>query len=287
MERAPNREVIVLGADHNGVHLKSKVKKFLQETGLRCVDLGAYDVTPSVDYVDYAGQLGRIMQSHDADRGILICGTGVGMSIVANRYPGVRAALVHNPESARKSREHNDSDVLCLGAWMNDDDMSLEIVSTWLNEKFGEHRHVRRVEKMVPHGQEDIVLANGVFDILHIGHIDLLKFAKSLGGRLVVAINSDQSVKRIKGDDRPVNREADRKAVLQSIKYVDEVIVFDDEKPTALIETLQPQIVVKGGEWTADEIRRRDQVPEHITIKVFPLVSGYSSTHTIKHIRKE
>ena len=139
----------------------------------------------------------------------------------------------------------------------------------------------------MPHKQDDIVVANGVFDILHIGHIELLKFAKSLGGRLVVAINSDRSVKRLKGEDRPVNKEADRKAVLQSIKYVDEVIIFDAEKPTELIETLQPQIVVKGGEWTADEIRVRDNVPAHIAVKVFPIVSGYSSMKTIQHIRRE
>ena len=286
MSNPGDGQIVIIGADHNGVSLKSKIKARVKELGYRCVDLGPFLTSPSVDYVDYALQLGTMIQEGDGDRGVLICGTGVGMSIVANKCEGVRAALVHNMESSRKSREHNDADVLCLGAWINDDDTNLEIMEAWFAEKFGEYRHVKRIEKIVPHKEETIVLANGVFDILHTGHIELLSFAKSLGGRLVVAINSDRAVRELKGDDRPINSEIDRKAVLQAVKFVDEVVVFDDVSTSGLIDELQPQLLVKGGEYTADEIRARDQVPAHIAVKVFPLVSGYSSSNTVRQIRE-
>ena len=280
-------EVIVLGADHNGVALKSRAKALLKEAGYRCVDLGPYESTPSVDYVDYAQQLGTMIRNGDCDRGVLICGTGVGMSIASNKIEGVRAALVHNPASARKSREHNDANVICLGSWINDDDLNLDILKIWLEERFGEFRHVARVEKLSPHPPEQIVFTNGVFDILHAGHIECLKFAKSLGGRLVVAINSDRAARQIKGEGRPVTNEGDRKAVLQSIRYVDEVVVFDDLKPTSLIRQLAPHVIVKGGEFTADEIRLRDDVPPEINIKIFPIVPGFSASNIIKSIRKD
>ena len=286
MSNPGDGQIVIIGADHNGVSLKSKIKARVKELGYRCVDLGPFLASPSVDYVDYARQLGTMIQEGDGDRGVLICGTGVGMSIVANKCEGVRAALVHNMESSRKSREHNDADVLCLGAWINDDDTNLEIMEAWFAEKFGEYRHVKRIEKIVPHKEETIVLANGVFDILHTGHIELLSFAKSLGGRLVVAINSDRAVRELKGDDRPINSEIDRKAVLQAVKFVDEVVVFDDVSTSGLIDELQPQLLVKGGEYTADQIRERDRVPAHIAVKVFPLVSGYSSSNTVRQIRE-
>lgn len=286
MSNSLTEKIIVLGADHNGVEVKRKIKYLLKEQGFICIDLGPYESHPSVDYVDYARQLGKIIQDSGGNhRGILICGTGVGMSIVVNKVESVRGALVHNMESAHKSREHNDSNVLCLGAWINDDAYNLSIVKAWLGEKFGEYRHVKRVEKIEPHNKEDIVFTNGVFDILHTGHIELLKFAKSLGGKLVVGLNSDRSVKQLKGADRPVNSENDRKAVLQSIRSVDEVVVFDELTPTELIATLQPNIVVKGGEWTANEIRERDKIPENIDIKIFPIMPGYSSTKVINDIR--
>jgi len=286
MRNSNDGEIVIIGADHNGVALKAKIKERVKELGYRCVDLGPFQASPSVDYVDYARQLGTMIQEGDGDRGILICGTGVGMSIVSNKFDGVRAALVHNMESSRKSREHNDADVLCLGSWINDDDANLEIMEAWFAEKFGEYLHVRRIEKIAPHKEETIVLANGVFDILHKGHVELLSFAKSLGGWLVVAINSDRAVRELKGAERPINSEIDRKAVLQAIQYVDEVVIFDDVSPTGLVADLQPQIVVKGGEWTADEVRARDKVPQHIGVKVFPIVAGYSSSNTVHHIRE-
>lgn len=278
--------IVLIAADHNGVETKRHIKDFLHHMGKRCIDLGPYQSDVSVDYVDFARQVGTIIQAKEADAGILICGTGVGMSIAANKIPRVRAALVHNMESAVKSREHNDANVLCLGAWINSIDQNIGIVQAWLNQDFGEFRHVRRVEKISPDPKNKIVFANGVFDILHSGHIQLLRFARALGDRLVVGLNTDRSVRELKGPDRPLNPEVDRKAVLESLQYVDEVVMFDELKPTALIRTLSPSIVVKGGEWTAEDVRRRDEIPPHIEVKVCPIVLGYSSTRIIDHLKE-
>lgn len=277
--------IICVAADHNGVALKAKVKAFLKEAGFRCVDLGPYQATPPVDYVDYAQLVGHLIQSGDCDRGILMCGTGIGMSIAANKISKVRAALVHNYQSATKSREHNDANVLCLGAWVCSEEENLQIASLWLGEAFGEFRHVRRVERISPEPQGKVVFTNGVFDILHEGHIQLLNWARNLGDRLVVAINSDTSACALKGEGRPVNSQEDRKAVLQALRCVDEVLIFDDAKPSALIGELRPHVVVKGGEWLADEVRSRDEIPEGVEVKIFPLVKGYSTTNVISKIR--
>lgn len=278
-------KVVALASDHNGITHKSAVKKLLKEMGCHTIDLGPYHAGVTVDYTDYAFQLGEIISSGDAHLGVLICGTGIGMSIAVNRFDHVRAALAHNILSAHKSREHNDSNVLCLGSWLNSEEGNLDIVRVWMQEKFGEKRHVKRVEKLILQREKTVVFTNGIFDILHSGHIELLKFSKSLGYKLVVGINSDRITSELKGEGRPVNKESDRKAVLESVQYVDEVIIFDEEKPTALVSSLQPDIVVKGGEWTADEVRRRDQVPEHVRVKIFPFKPGYSTTEVICTIK--
>ena len=279
------KKIIVLSSDHNGIQLKKAVKKTLIEEGFHCIDLGPYQEGKSVDYVDHAYQLGSILSEGDAEFGILICGTGIGMSIAVNRFDKVRAALAHNLLSAHKSREHNDANVLCLGAWLNNEATNLEIVKAWIHEKFGEYRHVRRVEKLQVTREEKLVFTNGIFDILHSGHINLLRFAKSLGHKLIVGINSDRVTKLLKGEGRPINCENDRKAILQSIQYVDEVVVFDDIRPSTLIQSLHPDIVVKGGEWTAEDVRKRDEIPDLIQIKIFPFVDGYSTTNVIKTIK--
>lgn len=277
--------IICLGADHNGVALKAKIKTHLTALGHRCVDIGPYHSDKSVDYVDYAQQMGTMIAEGDCDKGILICGTGIGMSIAANKVARVRAAVVHNFESATKSREHNDANVLCLGAWVCSEEDNLQIVDLWTSEKFGELRHVRRVERIAPEPQGKIVFANGIFDILHQGHVQLLAWAHNLGDRLVVGINSDASTKALKGESRPINTAEDRKAVLQSLRYVDEVLIFEELRPTNLIRALMPAVVVKGGEHLADEIRDRDEIPAGIEIKVYPMMQGYSSTNVIKKIR--
>lgn len=268
-------QIIALASDHNGVDQKRSIKNILGKSGYRCIDLGPFASDMSVDYVDYAKQLGMAVASGDVDAGILICGTGIGMSIAANKVKGVRAALVHNKASAPKSREHNDSNVLCLGSWINSLEDNLEIISLWLNQEFGEYRHVSRVEKIDSDKKDKIVFANGVFDSLHSGHIALLRFAKTLGDKLIVGINSDRSVSKVKNGKEALNHENDRKAVLEAIGFVDQVIIYDDISPLDLILSLRPNIIVKGGEYTADEIRKRDGVPEEIDIKIFPLLKGY------------
>ncbi len=276
--------MIVLASDHNGVELKEIVKNFLKENEIPTIDLGPYTSTESVDYTDYAFQLANIIKNKEADRGILICGTGVGMSIAANRVSGVRAALVHNILTAPKCREHNDSNVLCLGSWVTDPFTSVNIVGEWLKTKYGEKRHVKRVEKLNRDKKDKIVFANGVFDILHTGHIELLRFAKNLGGKLIVAVNSDRSVKELKGNTRPINSEMDRLKLIQSLKWVDDAFVFDSCETKEMIEAIQPDIVVKGGEWTASEVRERDDIPDDIDIKIFPLKENYSTTNTLKKV---
>lgn len=276
---------IVLASDHNGVALKAKLFEFLRSKGHSPIDLGPYDSESSVDYVDYAYQNARIVASGSADRGILICGTGVGMSIVANRVPGARASLVHNIETSEKTREHNDSNILCLGAWINDDAKNFEIASLWLEKSYGEGRHNKRIAKIDP--VPGLVIANGVFDVIHKGHLDLLKFAKNCGSKLIIAIDSDQRVKQLKGPDRPINNQNFRREILLSMKNVDEVIVFNSEQELRdIIKCLMPEVVVKGGEWTADEVRRRDQIPDQVKVMTLPLTSGYSTTEQLRRIRE-
>lgn len=276
METATDR-IVVLGGDHNGVELKRAVKQYLTDAGFACVDVGPYDES-KVDYVDYAKTVGQIVQQGDARWGVLACGTGVGMCIVANRFSNVRAALVHEPKFAGKSREHNDANVLCLGAWVQPTDVNLEITRKWFTERFGEFRHVPRVEKTKEPNRQRVVFCPGVFDILHAGHVQMLRFAKSLGGKLVVGINSDRASHELKGQGRPFMNEAERKAIIESLGVVDEVVVFDDTKIIGVVSQVKPDVIVKGGEFTAEQVRKRDAIPDDIEVKVFPLVPGYSAS---------
>ena len=277
-------KTIVISSDHNGVEDKEQLKTYLKGEGYRVIDIGPYTPEVSVDYVDYAAQLSTIVSNKEADRGILLCGTGVGMSIVANRYSGVRAVLAHNELTAVKSREHNDSNVLCLGSWLSSQIEMREMSKMWLDEAWGEGRHIKRVTKI--DANTGIVLTNGVFDILHKGHIELLKFSKMQGTKLIVAIDSDRRVKELKGNDRPINNQEDRRRILETNRYVDEVVIFDSvEELQGFYDTLSPNVIVKGSEWTADEVRERDNIPENVQIKVYPLVGDYSTTNTMHKIR--
>jgi len=277
-------KTIVISSDHNGVGDKEQLKTYLKGEGYQVIDIGPFNSEVSVDYVDYAAQLSTIISNKEADRGILLCGTGVGMSIVANRFPGVRAVLAHNELTAVKSREHNDSNVLCLGSWLSSQIEMREMTTMWLNEAWGEGRHIKRTTKI--DNNTGIVLTNGVFDILHKGHIELLKFAKIQGTKLIVAIDSDRRVKELKGDSRPINNEEDRRKVLETNRYVDEVVIFDStEELQGFYQTLAPDVIVKGSEWTADEVRDRDSIPEIIQVKVYPLVGDYSTTSVMHKIR--
>tara|TARA_Y100000004_G_C8952550_1_gene429269 strand:- start:1567 stop:2427 length:861 start_codon:yes stop_codon:yes gene_type:complete len=277
-------KTIVISSDHNGVEDKQQLKTYLKGEGYQVIDIGPFTPEVSVDYVDYAAQLSTIISNKEADRGVLICGTGVGMSIVANRFSGVRAVLAHNELTAVKSREHNDSNVLCLGSWLSSQIEMREMSTMWLNEAWGEGRHIKRTTKI--DSNTGIVLTNGVFDILHKGHIELLKFSKIQGTKLIVAIDSDRRVKQLKGDSRPINNQDDRRRILETNRYVDEVVIFDSvEELQGLYDTLCPDVIVKGSEWTADEVRSRDNIPDNVQVKVYPLVGSYSTTSVMHKIR--
>lgn len=279
-------KIVVLGSDHNGVELKQAIKDYLNPLDYECIDLGVFDNKKKADYVDYALTVGKIIDNHEAGWGILICGMGLGMSMAANRFPNVRAAVVHNLDAAHQARKSQDANVLCLGAWANSLEANMEIVKIWFNESFEEGRHVPRLERFTGHTGNKVVFTNGIFDVLHPGHIQLLKFAKSLGEKLIVGINSDRATKILKGEGRPVNDEKTRKAILESLDMVDEVVIFDDIKTFDIVRQLRPNILVKGGEWTAEQVRERDQVPPEIEIKVCPLVGGFSTTNTLKRVQE-
>ena len=136
---------IMIGCDHAGWELKEIIVPHLQALDHEVEDIGAYG-TDSVDYPYYAARVGRAVVKGEADRGILVCGSGLGMCMVANRIAGVRAVPVTEPFAAKMSRRHNDSNVLCLGGRFLGRDLTIEIVNVWLNEAFEGGRHQRRVE---------------------------------------------------------------------------------------------------------------------------------------------
>lgn len=138
---------IAIGCDHAAYELKAEVAGFISDIGFEVLDMGT-NGPESVDYPDYAGKVSEAVISGKADKGILICGTGLGMSMSANKYRGIRAAMCSEPVSARLSRQHNDSNVLCMGARMIGPLMANEIVDVWLKTPFEGGRHQRRVEKI-------------------------------------------------------------------------------------------------------------------------------------------
>jgi len=138
---------IALGADHAGFELKEKIEKYLIAKGITVDDRGT-NSSESVDYPDYARVVAEEVANKRADRGILVCGTGIGMSIAANKVPGIRAANAHNESEAQIIREHNDSNVLTLGGRVLDDKTAFKIIDLWLSTPFAGGRHARRVEKI-------------------------------------------------------------------------------------------------------------------------------------------
>lgn len=141
-------ETIPIAADHAGFELKEKLKAELSRMGFVPQDLGAHSENPTDDYPDYAHPLAREISRGEAKRGILLCGSGIGVDIVANRYPHVRAALAWEPQIAELSRCHNDSNVLVIPARFVSDDEAVEIMKRWLTTSFEGGRHTRRVEKI-------------------------------------------------------------------------------------------------------------------------------------------
>ncbi len=140
---------IAVGSDHAGFELKEKVKEFLKEKGHKYHDFGAENFDPQDDYPEYGRRVAEAVASGEYDRGIVVCGTGMGISISANKVPGVRAAACYTTDMARISRLHNDANVLALGGRLIAKELASDIVAVWLETPFsGEERHVRRIEQI-------------------------------------------------------------------------------------------------------------------------------------------
>jgi ribose 5-phosphate isomerase B len=139
---------VALGADHAGWELKEALKSWLMEAGYQVLDFGTHS-PDAVDYPDYAQQVGEAVAVGKVDRGVLVCGTGIGMTMAANKIPGVRAALCGDTFTSRMSREHNDANVLALGGRLTDADMGCAILKVWLETDFAGGRHARRVNKLM------------------------------------------------------------------------------------------------------------------------------------------
>ena len=125
-----------------------------------------------------------------------------------------------------------------------------------------------------------LVFTNGCFDIIHRGHIELLKYAKSFGDKLIVGLNSDESVKSLKGPNRPIQNQEDRKSILEAIRWVDEVVIFEEETPINLIKSIKPNIIVKGGDYKVSEVVGHKLAE----VKIFELIDGLSTTKTFQSI---
>ncbi len=138
---------VALGSDHGGYNLKNKIKELLDERGIEYKDFGP-DNTDSVDYPEFAKAVAESVAKEEYNRGILICGTGIGMSIAANKVKGVRAALCHDVFSAKATRLHNNSNVLAMGERVIGTELALEIARTWLDTSFEGGRHQRRIDKI-------------------------------------------------------------------------------------------------------------------------------------------
>jgi ribose 5-phosphate isomerase B len=145
--KAPVRKIVALGADHGGFDLKEILKSELSGMGFDVNDIGTFSKA-AVDYPDYAHEVAKLVSVGKAWRGIMIDGAGIGSCIVANKVPGVRAGMAYDYSSAVNSREHNDTNVLTLGAGLIGTNLAKLIVKTWLSTDFGGDRHARRVEKI-------------------------------------------------------------------------------------------------------------------------------------------
>lgn len=148
MQNGPHAQPdrIVIGCDHAAFALKEKIKSHLVEKGHRVEDAGAFN-EESVDYPDIGAAVASLVSKGNCRRGILLCGTGIGMSMVANKFRNVRAALCTEPFAAAMSRRHNDSNILVLGGRVTGETLALEVVDVWLNTPFEGDRHLNRIEK--------------------------------------------------------------------------------------------------------------------------------------------
>ncbi|MFK5925269.1 MAG: ribose 5-phosphate isomerase B [Desulfuromusa sp.] len=139
--------MIVVGSDHGGYELKKAVLELLQKKAVQFADFGT-DGSHSVDYPDFAAKVAAAVSSGEAELGILICGTGIGMSITANKFPGIRAALVHDVFTAQMAREHNNANIMAMGGRVLTPDQGIKLVEIWLDTEFEGGRHQNRLDKI-------------------------------------------------------------------------------------------------------------------------------------------
>lgn len=140
---------IAIGADHAGFELKEQIREMLEDEDYEVIDVGPFEFDKDDDYPIYAGNVAKAVSEGEADRGILVCDSGIGVDIVANKFPGVRSALVHDEELAKITRIHNNSNVLSLGSLFVDEDKAARIVHNWLETEFsGADRHERRIHEI-------------------------------------------------------------------------------------------------------------------------------------------
>lgn len=149
----PEKPRIALGADHAGFQAKENIKKYLESAGYPVNDAGTWS-EESVDYPDFAIKVARRVQQGENDLGILVCGTGIGMAMAANKIGGVRAAVAHDTLTARLSREHNDANVLALGARVLSEHQIIEVAASFISAQFAGGRHQRRIDKIPELDQE-------------------------------------------------------------------------------------------------------------------------------------
>lgn len=139
---------IGLGSDHGGYNLKEEIKKHLESKGIECVDFGTENAVDSVDYPIYGEKVAKAVVNKDVDYGILCCGTGIGISLAANKVKGIRCAVVSDTFSAKMSKAHNNANMLSLGERVIGKGLALEIVDAWINTEFEGERHLRRVNML-------------------------------------------------------------------------------------------------------------------------------------------
>ena len=150
--------IIPIASDHAGFDLKEKIKSLLIDLGHEPCDFGTKSSEKSVDYPKYGAEVAQAVSSGDYERGILICGSGIGMSIVANKFPHIRAALCHNEITAKYAKKHNNANILVMGGRMIDDETAYKITRIWLDTEFEGGRHARRIEKI--HELEKVACGN-------------------------------------------------------------------------------------------------------------------------------
>jgi len=138
---------IAIGADHAGFRLRKEIKEFLTAQGIESLDLGTYS-EESVNYAEYAEKVALAVAKKEADRGILVCGTGIGMSIAANKVAGIRAALVHSVYTAKMASQHNNANIICFGGRIESPEDAEEFIRTWLETPYEEERHQERLSKI-------------------------------------------------------------------------------------------------------------------------------------------